>query len=353
MGELRVLRALPRGRRQPARPRLVSRGPDAAGDGRARRILQLQRQAGNRAVVHLLQRDKGSHPENPPVADLHPAGTLDDKAWTSAYRSAVAAGTADAFRPLFRDIAGTAGMGALPGFDLSSIPATDGKTAKPGLNISMDASGEPGHTGWVDKSGGFGNPLDLSNGVPEVSIAVILNPKALTAEKGLSLRSIRHEMVHVRHKLKVLDALHAWQASGRKSGFETWFKEYAKKSKTSALDVALVSKGAKDASADTEVLAYVEGFTNDFHRRKPTAEDAAMSFFELLGVVETRKLYTWAQADSAVQQEALTRLREYHATLDADHQRLWKEWVDKQLAAAAKDTTGRKDFLTRLSAFVR
>jgi hypothetical protein len=352
MGELTVRRALSHSQRRLARPASPSRSRDVAGNG-VRRILQLQRQAGNHAVVRLLQRDTGSHPENPPVTDLHPAGTLDDAAWASAYRAAVAAGTADAFRPLFRDIAVTAGMGALPGFDLSSIPTTDGKTAHPGLNISMSTSDEPGHTGWVDKSGTFGTPLNLAKGVPDVTIAVVVNPKALHAEKGLSLRSIRHEMVHVRHKLKVLDALNAWQASGRKSGFEEWFKGYAKKSKMSALDTAVITKGAKDAAADTEVLAYVEGFTNDFHRRKPTTEDAAMSFFELLGAVETRRLYTWKQADPAVHQEALIRLRDYYATLDADHQRLWKDWLDKQLATAAKDTTGRKDFLLQLSGFVK
>jgi hypothetical protein len=353
MREMTLHSALPCGKRLAARSIPSSRPRDMSAVEGPRRILQLQRQAGNHAVVRLLQRDTSSHRENPPITNLHPAGTMDDAAWTSAYRAAVAAGTADAFRPLFHDIAVTAGMGALPGFDLSSIPTTDGKTAQPGLNISMSTSDEPGHTGWVDKSGKFGTPLDLSKGVPDVTIAVILNPKALHAEKGLSLRSIRHEMVHVRHKLKVLDSLHAWQAAGRKSGFEEWLKGYAKKSKMSALDIALVTKGAKDAAADTEVLAYVEGFTNDFHRRRPTAEDVAMSFFELLGAVETRRLYTWKQADPAVRQEALARLREYHAVLDADHQRLWKEWLDKQLAAAAKDTTGRKDFLTELSAFVK
>jgi hypothetical protein len=161
-------------------------------------------------------------------------------------------------------------------------------------------------------------------------------------------------MVHVRHKMKMLDALRAWQASERRSGFEEWLKGYAKKSKISALDIALVKEGARDAAADTEVFAYVEGFTNDFHRRRPTTEDVAVSFFELLGAVETRRLYTWKQADPSVRQEALTRLREYHATLDADHQRLWKgEWLDKQRAAATKDTAGRKDFLTQLSAFVK
>ena len=83
----------------------------------------------------------------------------------------------------------------------------------------MSTSDEPRHTGWVDKSGAFGTPLNLSKGVPNVTVAVILSPNALHAEKALSLRSIRHEMVHVRHKLKVLDVLRTWRASGRKSGF--------------------------------------------------------------------------------------------------------------------------------------
>jgi len=30
-------------------------------------------------------------------------------------------------------------------------------------------------------------------------------------------------------------------------------------------------------------------------------------------------------------------------------QRLWKEWLDKELAKAANDKTGRKDFLARLT----
>ncbi len=120
----------------------------------------------------------------------------------------------------------------------------------------------------------------------------------------------------------------------------------------SALDVALIKKGAKNARADTEILSYVEGFTNEFHRRAATADQVGPAFFELLGVVETDDLYTWAQADPAVREEALTRLREYHATLGGPHQRLWKEWLDRRLAASAKDRTGRKEFLTRLTAFV-
>ena len=279
-------------------------------------------QAGNQAIVSLLQReghgagvtqgdavqrDVGSHRENPPVTTLQPAGTLSEEQWTAAYRAAVAKPSVEAYEPLFRDIAVTAGMADLAiGFVPPTVPVSDGKTAKPGLNMTLNTSDEPGHTAWVDKNGTFGLPLKLDRATPpDVSVAIILSPRALSPDKALSLRSARHEMVHARHKAKVLDAVKAWQSApgGRKASFDEWLKQQARKrtSPTSALDVALISSGAKDGAANTEVLAYVEGFTTDFHRRTATAAQAGPAFFELLGAVETRKLYTWAQADSAVQ----------------------------------------------------
>jgi hypothetical protein len=90
--------------------------------------LQLQRQAGNQAVLSLLrggarsaevsqsgivQRDVGSHRESPPVTTLHPAGTLSEEQWTAVYRAAVAKPSVEAYEPLFRDIAVTAGMARL------------------------------------------------------------------------------------------------------------------------------------------------------------------------------------------------------------------------------------------------
>jgi hypothetical protein len=337
-------------------------------------ILTLQEQAGNQAVVRLLQRharasgiaqrgpvqrDVGSHPENPPVTNLHPAGTLSEEQWTATYRAATAKPSVEAYQPLFRDIALTVGMAALGGgFVPNNVPVSDGKSAKPGLNMTLNTSGEPGHTGWVDKSGEFGVPLKVGKGTtPELSVAIILSPTALSPDKALSLRTARHEMVHARHKMKVLEAVKAWRSTSgrRRPDFDEWLNQQAtrKNNPLSALDVALIGRGAKNGAANTEVLAYVEGFTTDFHRRPATAAQTGPAFFELLGVVETRKIYTWAQADPAVQDEALTRLREYHATLGIDHRRLWKEWLDKELRKAANDKTGRKDFLTRLTAFVR
>jgi hypothetical protein len=94
----------------------------------ADRFQQLQRQAGNQAMLSLLQRearaagvtqgrtvqrDVGSHRENPPVSTLQPAGTLSEEQWTAAYRAAVAKPSVEAYEPLFRDIALTAGMAEL------------------------------------------------------------------------------------------------------------------------------------------------------------------------------------------------------------------------------------------------
>ena len=184
----------------------------------ADRILQLHEAAGNQAVLRLLerdakaasvahrssvQRDLTSHRENPPVTTLQPTGTLSEEQWTAAYRAAAAKPSVEAFQPLFRDIALTAGMAGLgPAFVPDPVPVTDGKTAKPGLNMTLDTSGEPGHTGWVDKNGVFGVPFKLDRGTPpDMSIAVVLSRLALSPDKALSLRTVRHEMVHVRHKM--------------------------------------------------------------------------------------------------------------------------------------------------------
>ena len=268
MGELQTQRLVRPPWRTPTR---TARRPGSAPAGRTEparpfeQILQLQRQAGNRAVAQLL-RPAGSRavqrapsPENPPVSTLNPTGTMTEPQWTAAYKAAVAQPSVAGYEALFRDIAVTAGMDQIPGFNLSSIPTSDGKTAQPGLNFTLK-SGETGHTAWIDKSGKFGVRLNpTKKHPPDVSIGVIVGPVALTSDKGLSLRTIRHEMVHVRHKLKVLEAVRSWQAAPGATGLDDWLKAQVATKKMSGLDQALVGMGAKDVASNTEVLGYVEG----------------------------------------------------------------------------------------------
>jgi hypothetical protein len=343
-----------RGSRRSGPVRLARREPGGAHDA----VLRLQRQAGNRAVAQLLGASRAptvqraTTPENPPVTTLTPSGTMDEKQWTAAYRAAVATPTVAAYEVLFRDVARTAGMDQIPGFDLTSIPASDGKTARPGLNLTL-RSGETGHTAWVDKAGAFGVWLKPTKSrAPDVAVAVILGPVALEADKGLSLRTVRHEMVHARHKVKVLDAVKRWQAARGRTGLDAWLERQVAAKKMSDLDLALIGKGAKDAASNTEVLGYVEGFTHDYHRRPATLAGAAMSFFELLGIVITEKVFPWAGADQAVRREALARLADYRGRLGPDHQRLWKEWLDRERGKVVKGQSGRTEFLDALTSFV-
>ena len=157
MGELKTQRA-------PVRtPRRSGSAPPSHTESISafERILLLQRRAGNHAVAPLLKPagaqtvQRAPTPENPPVTTLNPTGTMNDQQWTAAYKAAVAKPSVAAYEALFRDIAITAGMDQIPGFNLASIPTSDGKTAQPGLNITLTPS-ETGHTAWIDKNGKWG-----------------------------------------------------------------------------------------------------------------------------------------------------------------------------------------------------
>ena len=210
--------------------------------------------------------------------------------WPRATRSAECM-----YLPLLADAATVAGVSVFPGFNPKQIHVYRG-TAKPGLNLTLDRGDEPGHVGWVDAAGTFGVPLDFPKGVPAVQAGLMISPNAFDDEKAMSMRTIRHEMVHVRHRQITLDAVTKWDAAGRKPALAKWVAKNAKRLRLSAADVALVHTGARGGQVDTEVLAYVEGFMTEFHLSPPTKRGPDMAFFELLGAVETTKFLTWKQA---------------------------------------------------------
>ena len=231
------------------------------------RILQLQAQAGNQAVLQLLVRDRRAAPtirggtvqrktgrsEFPPITNLSPAGTMSEVQWTAAHQAARANPSVAAYEPLFRDLALTVGMDALaPGFVPTTLPVTGNlETAKPGLNFTLSTGGNPGHTGWVDQNGTFGVPIRLDKTKPPaVSIAIVLTPDALSRTKAESLQTARHEMVHARHKFKFLEAVQKWQSTTpakRRPSFNDWLRSQAKvkRNPMSAVDVALFGAAAQ------------------------------------------------------------------------------------------------------------
>ena len=111
----------------------------------------------------------------------------------------------------------------------------------------------------------------------------MISPGAFADDKAMSMRTIRHEMLHVRHRQITLAAATKWDADGRKKPFGTWVAKHAKRLKLSAADVILVQQGAQGGQVNTEVLSYVEGFMTELHLSPPTKAGTLMAFFELLG----------------------------------------------------------------------
>ena len=175
-----------------------------------------------------------------------------------------------------------------------------------------------------------------------------ISPNAFADDKALSMRTIRHEMLHVRHRQLTLAAATKWDADGRKKPFGAWVAKHAKQLKLSAADVILVQRGAQGGQVDTEVLSYVEGFMTEFHLSPPTKAGTLMAFVELLGAASTSKYPTmWLQAHDTVKDEALARLRDYYATLGSAHRRLWKEWVDEGVDKYRRRHDGTQGVLRR------
>ncbi len=375
MGHARQLRVIarPAGRRSVAK---IPPTPATPARGRLNpqqtAILQLQRSAGNQAVVRVLQRDKRTpSPELAPVTDLRPAGTLDEKGWKIIYDQAVsAAAKGDArattlYTTLMRDAAITAGVAKVPGFDPDQIAPSDAKSAKPGLNLSLNGSlGSSGKTAWIDTTGRWGASIDPTDrSISSWHVGVVILPGAFEAQKALSLGTIRHEMVHAQHRLTTQAAIIRWQQARsvgkpdadltKGQSFEAWLTAKPSPHKLSAVDRAVVGKVAKGGSADTEVLAYVEGFTTSYHHTKATVEATKEIFAELLGPADLDSGDRWTNATDPVRNEAMARLQAYWATLGAAHRDLWRQWLAGQVKVRAGYRDGRTRYLAALGAFVR
>jgi hypothetical protein len=287
----------------------------------------------------LLRDVKAAHPtpmdkrrgEFPQITQAFPAGGMDDKTWrdtVAAAKAALAAGRNDdaiaLYTKLYQDLATAAGADALRdvGKGLAvNVAKSDDTGYAPGLNLVLGSGGSRGGTtGFVDAGGQFGVTLPAKGAKPH--IAIRLWTSSLGADRTLALGVLRHEMLHAHHHEQALDAL-------------------AKKApKPSAVDKVLIDEITGGAgSANTEVLAYVEGFMTTFHLLDPPPKDPRHPVYvELLGVLETTRIWPWKSAKPAIRDEALGRLREYYLhTLDSAHQTAFADWVKAQAAQVDKD----------------
>jgi hypothetical protein len=304
-------------------------------------LTTLQQQNGNRAVQRLLEQhiDHSLSPRNtasihrkptqPTPIDIQPmeriedaygAGNLDKTQWRNqlySAKQALANGDVNEatriYLILYNDIAKLAQADQVlySSGSINRVRWDIGKgtthNAKPGLNFTLASYGDMGASGktaYVDQQGEFSTMLRLPGGVLPF-VAIVLCRDAFKPDKEQTLATLRHEMVHAEHlaigEVGVSDPK-------AKSGY------------------------VANSKANTELLAYVEGFMTMFHLRNPN-DDAA--FIELLGVLDGSNTYPWELANPSVRSEALGRLQEYYCrALSPLHQRTFDAWVATQLSKA-------------------
>ena len=263
------------------------------------------------------------------IDDAYGGGSLSEPQWRNLVDSAEQAmaasnteGAKRAYLALYSDIAklAQAAMVMPPsrGINVVTGSKTDCHDARPGLNLSLQSQsgwGANATTAFVDAQGKFGVKLN-ARGVGQPEVATVLTRSVFKREKEQTLATLRHEMIHAEHDTE--DAAKALGSDPRDR---------------SAPDVT--------SRANSELLAYVEGFMTMFHLTDPaptSSNDPA--FVQLLGVLDVGKaeVLPWAEADPTVRSEALGRLQEYYChALDSFHRRAFDGWVAAQLVSARRD----------------
>jgi hypothetical protein len=266
------------------------------------------------------------------IKDPSAGGSLDEKQWAATNRTEIKTLYSDAAKVAQADKVFVGPAAVTNATD--NINIVDGSAKPrvflPGLNFSA-AQIDQGATGYVAPTGGeLIDKLTPSRTDPLPKVALVLSSQALSS-KNAALRVLRHEMVHVEHLTLALKTAKRWIDSKTKSSFEDWLNEEHDKRRISSLDLELSQDAANARSANTELLAYAEGFMTAFLLAQPAPgdnDDAA--FVELYGMI-TSSAEPWANANVPARQEALGRLQEYHChVLDQPHREAFERFVLKR-----------------------
>jgi hypothetical protein len=317
-------------------------------------IIRLQRTLGNRGTRALLRSPRETDPQFAALTTVGSKGGLDAAAWKEkvvaakqALREHKLEDATALYIELYQDLARTAGAEAIPdvgsGYPIN-VAAADDTGYKPGLNLVLGSGGSRGgSTAYIDAAGKFGARLSLSGGASQ-GIAIRLFGGSFSEDKALTLDILRHEMTHAKHLTAARESAAKWAKAGGTGGsdkFVAWLKRNRKG--LSDADVAIFEETARGGTANSEVLAYVEGFMTVFHLIDPPPPIDHPIYMELLGVLETTKVLPWRSADKGVRDLAVARLERYYSeSLDGDHRAAFNAWVQAQAKRAADDEAALK-----------
>jgi hypothetical protein len=296
--------------------------------------MHIQRQGAGSGEIEMPAEDFNSLPASPAliksrhgktdwIRDITAGGSLNEKDWTENKKDV---------KKLCSDAAKVAqvesvfdGPAAVPNIAdaINVVENTDSHTFMPGLNFSESIM-EAAETTYVNAEGAIVHKLNPGRTEALPKIAVALGSKALST-KAQALTVLRHEMVHVEHLNTALKAAQRWQADTKtKSSFDDWLDE---KGGLSDLDTQLVRGAANDKQAQSELLAYTEGFMTEFLLADPPKDNDDAAFLQLFGMFSSSS-EPWANSNGLARSEALGRLQQYFCqALDGPHQEAFERFA--------------------------
>jgi Domain of unknown function (DUF4157) len=298
------------------------------------------------------------------IEDPYARGSMDKDKWSRAIDEAIKAVKErrldDAYKNyeiLYSDIAKLADVTKLKDFGIG-INRMDGKVdtttnAKPGLNFSFaEVPGKAGTTFFVKIQGGMEVPkITLDEDAREMRVAIVLYYTSFGRSKEATLGVMRHEMMHVEHNQQTLETI--WKFldykrdnKGKKArNFTDWLEGQ----KLPEYQQIIIEKAREGGTANSEVLAYVEGFMTQYHL-VDAKEIISFPGLELLGAIENNR---WDNAKDEVKSQAMGRIQQYFLdVLDSDHRVQFSDWIRKQKSnshhpPAAKDFFGRLELIAK------
>jgi hypothetical protein len=314
-------------------------------------------------TTHTSQVDS-RHAATDPIEDAYRPGNIGESRWgelvssaNSAYIDGDAAEAVRIYKVLYSDVAELAQadrvLDTSPDINQVKSPPSESKGLRPGLNFSLhNPPNAAGQTGFVNDRGEFGVKPAFELGELQARVAIVLYRVAFKPDKAMTLSILRHELMHAEHNMQALGAIDKWRtgrAGKRKenitpeASFVNWLRKKRTMPGNSTLDLDLIegasTAGTKSGSANSEVLAHVEGFMTAFHLISPAAANVRHDvFLELLGVLSSDRGLRWAVADESVRIEALGRLQEYYChALDQGHRESFETWANYQSAITRTD----------------
>lgn len=248
----------------------------------------------NQALARVLARAPKPDPQRTKVKEIEKLGGADEWARTLDAKQNVI--------PLYADLATQLGATVIRDADPANITrALTQERVQPGLNFV--SRGLSKGRCWYIEDGKPVNKLTVAAKGPLPKVAIGVGPAVFVADnKAFALATLRHEIEHAAHRQMAVDWMQKWRDAGAPGDFRIWLGSQ----QIALADRQLIGELADGGTANTEVLAHLEGFITAF----PLEDHAAVNqeravYDQLAGLAEK-----WSSATAEIKQEAVKRIKE-------------------------------------------